>query len=420
MNDGMSKGVRECIQPGATLPGRAGSRRHLSWDALRSGFVLLVMLYHTTGVAPIVHPELAPRPFSFSHQVGASLLLVVSAYFAAATVRRHPSGRYWWGRIARLVPAFLVAVVLTWMITRYFSPAEWYLPGKRDLVGNLLLLGNWRPQDFPFLDGSYWTLPLQLMAFTVAAVLWRSRWGHGRRLHAVLWAAVLVPLLLWPVRAGGPPEAYRMVVDGFGFHRLHLFVAGVAIWLWANRRLRPLYFAALLVTCLFGHVMHTAAVGPEGWIYDWKATIGVAGGIALVCLAARIPDWDRWIPASLHTAVHWLAGISYGLYLVHQTIGFVIMRQLQDLGAGPVEQSAAMLAGGVLLGWLLTRLIERPAHRALMAFYDRRLRGEGPGRADEGAAVVVQQAGRPRFAGQLRGMVAGSDRVDARRGEQLE
>ena len=373
VNDGMSTGVLECVQPGATLPRRTASRRHVSWDVLRSGFVLLVVLYHTTFVAPIVHPELAPRPFSFPHQVGASLLLVISAYFAAATVRRHATGRYWWGRIARLVPAFLAAVVLTWAITRYLSPAEWYLPTLRDLVGNLLLLGNWRPQDFPFLDGSYWTLPLQLMAFTAAALLWRSRWGHGRRLHAVLWAAVLVPLMLWPVRAVGAPEPYRMVVDGLGFHRLHLFVAGVAIWLWANGRLRQPHFAALLTTCLFGHVMHTVTVRPEGWSQDWQATIGVSGGIALICLAARVPDWDRWIPGSLHTAVHWLAGISYGLYLVHQTIGFVIMRHLQDLGAGPVEQSAAMLAGGVLLGWLLTRLIERPAHRTLMAFYDRRL-----------------------------------------------
>jgi peptidoglycan/LPS O-acetylase OafA/YrhL len=416
----MSRAVLECAAPGTTLPVRPASRRHVSWDVLRSGFVLLVVLYHTTFVGPIVHPELAPRPFSFSHQVGASLLLVVSAYFACATVRRHPTGRYWWGRIARLMPAFLAAVVLTWTITRYFSPAEWSIPGTRDLVGNLLL-GNWKPQDFPFLDGSYWTLPLQLMAFTAAALLWRSRWGRGRRLRTVLWAAVLVPLLLWPVRAVGPPETYRMVVDGLGLHRLHLFVAGVAIWLWANRRLAPAHFAALLTACLFGHVMHTAAVGPDGWSEDWVATIGVSGGTALVCLAARFPDWDRWIPGSLHPAVHWVAGISYGLYLVHQTIGFLIMRYLHDLGAGPVEQSAAMLAAGLLLGYLLTRLIERPAHRTLMAFYDRAvcdLRGERPGRADEGAAIVVQQAGRPQVAGQFRGMVAGSDSVDARRGEQ--
>ncbi len=359
---------------GATGSRHAPSRRQVSWDLLRSGFVLLVVAYHATYVAQVVHPELAPRPFSFPHQVGASLLLVVSAYFASATVGRYPTGRYWWGRVARLVPAFLAAVVLAWAVVRYLAPTEWYTPGKRDLVGNLLLLGHWKPQEFPFLDGSYWTLPLQLMGFTAAALLWRSRWGHGWGLRVVLWATVLLPLALWPVRAAGPPEAYRLVVDGFGFHRVHLFVAGVAIWLWANGRLTRTHFLALIATCLLGHVVHSLVLGPNGWSEDWDATIGVLCGVAVICLAARGPDWDRWIPGSLRTALRWLAGISYGLYLVHQTIGYVLMRRLHDLGASPLEQCAAMLAAGLLLGWLLTVLIEQPAHRALMSFYDHRLR----------------------------------------------
>lgn len=148
--------------------------------------------------------------------------------------------------------------------------------------------------------------------------------------------------------------------------------------------------------------------------------------MALICLADRVPEWDRWIPASLHRAVQWVAGISYGLYLVHQAIGFLIMRQLQDLGAGPVEQSAAMLAAGLLLGWA-AHPVDRTTRaqcpdglvRPQTAVDDRSCR-EGPGRADEGAVLVVQQAGRPRLAGQLRRMVAGSDGVDARRGEQRE
>ncbi len=358
MTDDSSTGTSERSEFAVARPRHAPRRRQVSWDLLRSGFVLLVITYHATYVAPAIHSELAPRLFSFSHQVGASLLLVISAYFAAAAVRRHPTCRYWWGRIARLVPAFLAAVVLTWSTMRYLAPTEWPTPSKRDLVGNLLLLGNWKPQDFPFLDGSYWTLPLQLMAFTAAALLWRSRWGHGRELRAVLWVAVLLPLALWPMRSAEPPETYRMVIDGFGFHRVHLFVAGVTIWLWAHGRLTRTHFLALITTCLLGHFVHTLALGPDGWSEDWTATIGVLCGVALICLAARAPDWDRWIPSPLRTTARWLAGISYGLYLIHQSVGYVLMRRLQDHGAGPLEQSAAMLAAGLLLGWLLTRVIE--------------------------------------------------------------
>ena len=32
---------------------------------------------------------------------------------------------------------------------------------------------------------------------------------------------------------GEPPAWYRIAVDGVGFHRLHLFVAGIAVWLQA-------------------------------------------------------------------------------------------------------------------------------------------------------------------------------------------
>jgi peptidoglycan/LPS O-acetylase OafA/YrhL len=345
-------------------------RRHVSWDLLRCGFVLLVILYHTTYVAPIVHPELAPRAFAFSHQIGASLLLIISAYFACATLQRSSVLRYWWSRMARLLPAFVASVFFTWTLMRCLAPSEWYIPDKRDLVGNLLLLGNWKPAAFPYLDGSYWTLPLQLMGFTTAALLWRSRWGHGTRLRVVLWTAVLLPLFQWPLRRSEPPETYRMLIDGFGFHRLHLFIAGVAVWMWANSRLRTWHFLILISTCVAAHLVHSIVFAPDGWHQDWAGAIGVCCGILLICLAARVPDWDSWVPTSLRIPLQWLAGISYGVYLSHQTLGYLLMRRMHDLGAGPFVQSAVMITAALLLGWLLTRFIERPTHRGLMNLYD--------------------------------------------------
>ena len=91
--------------------------------------------------------------------------------------------------------------------------------------------------------------------------------------------------------------------------------------------------------------------------------------------AACGPDWDGRMPAWLRRAVTWLAGISYGVFLAHQTVGYVVMRRLQQIGVGPTLQTLAMILTGVLAGWFLTRAVERPVHRRLIALWD-----AGPGR----------------------------------------
>jgi hypothetical protein len=54
-----------------------------------------------------------------------------------------------------------------------------------------------------------------------------------------------------------------------------------------------------------------------------------------------------------------------------------MLRLQQDLRAGPTGQTVAMIVNGVVVGALLTKLVERPAHRALMRMWDRRHRSVG-------------------------------------------
>lgn len=346
------------------------SNRKISWDLVRSLCVVMVMLYHATFLSVYLHPELAPRTIAFPYQVGASLLLVISAYFACVTIRRGSLLRYWWNRIARLVPPFIGGTVVIYLAMRMTPIETWFYPTGDDLVANLLMLWNWSPSDYSFLDGSHWTVPLQLMGFTAGALLYRTSWGHGRKMLLVLWGAVLIPLIQWPLRVSDPPEWYRAIADGFGVHRWHLFVVGVVIWMWSTRRVGTAHFAALIATCMLGQALHNYSETPEGLIADWGSTVGVCLGMVFVALTAYGPDWNAVVPNAAYRPIQWFAGISYGVFLMHQTIGFLVCRRLQDFGAGPLTQTVAMLITGVVLGWLLTRIVEQPVHRIMMRFYE--------------------------------------------------
>jgi peptidoglycan/LPS O-acetylase OafA/YrhL len=334
----------------------------VSWDLLRVGAVGLVLLFHGTFLVRQWHPEMAARPFAFPYQVGASLLLVISGYFAALSLRKGDVVRWWVGRMARMLPAFFVGVLGTSLFLHLFAPPGWYTPTLRDVLANLAMLWTWKPQVYPYVDAAHWTIPLQLLWFTAIFVLWRSRHVRGDAGARVLWLVPAVELVLLPVRLNLGSETFRMLYDGFGLYRVHLFAAGIAIHLWSRRRLPAGHAIGLLGACVFVHLCQTRHV-------SW--TVGLAVGIVVVCAAALGPDWDRFVPGPLARALRWTAGITYAVYLVHQSIGYVVMRRLQDVGVGPWGQLAGLTVVAVVLGWALTVLVERPAHRAIMRGFDR-------------------------------------------------
>jgi peptidoglycan/LPS O-acetylase OafA/YrhL len=57
----------------------------------------------------------------------------------------------------------------------------------------------------------------------------------------------------------------------------------------------------------------------------------------------------------------WLGAISYSLYLTHQNIGYVLIRNLESQGIGPMTAIAIASAVALCLGGCLHRWIERPS-----------------------------------------------------------
>jgi peptidoglycan/LPS O-acetylase OafA/YrhL len=331
----------------------ARSARRINWDVIRVLAVSAVLLQHATHAGPSVHPELGPAPFTFSVEMGASALVVLSAFFSCASLAKGEPARFLRNRLARLLPAYAVAAVCTFVVLRWVAPVGWSQLTFRDLVLNVLMLQNWFP-DVRLVDFSYWTLPVQVTGFVAGALLCSRM--RGSRLRVLLWVMIVGPLVLrlWTT----DPGIVRTFYDGLGVHRAQLFAIGVAIWLWSKDRLHSAHLFALVTCGLAAQASHSA---------DLESTLGLGVLLLGMCAAAGGPDWNVWPIRVLARPIRWLAGISYGVYLVHQEIGYVVVDRMARLGFGPWARLAGFVGTAVLLGWLLTRFVERPAHRRLTA-----------------------------------------------------
>ncbi|MGQ0838876.1 acyltransferase family protein [Actinokineospora sp.] len=335
------------------------SPRKISWDLLRVLAVYSVVVQHVTHQSPINHPELGPYPFVLPLQFGASTLLVISAFFVCHTVRRGDTGRWLWSRLARLLPAYLLAVVVTYGVSRAVAPAfGWYVPNITDLAANLFLVQAWSP-GFHWIDASYWTLPVQVMAFVAAALLWPRGRHRGPALPILLWTLVVVPLVIrFAWRHDDAAQWVKSLFDGLALHRVALFGVGAAIWLWTRKRLSGKHLACYAGAVLIAQDAHSSFA-------DTPSTIAFGVILAGIVAAAGGPDWTLPGLRRLARPITWLGGISFGVYLVHQELGFVLARFLLDAGVGPWGRLVACVAMAIALGWGMTRLVERPAHRWL-------------------------------------------------------
>lgn len=377
----------------STRSAKAGQRK-ISWDAVRVIAVVSVMLGHITHQGPLAHPELDNYPFKVTGQFGAAALMVVSGFFVCQTIRRGDAGRWLRGKIARLLPSYLIAVVITYLVMRFagaafshqgfdggwfdmlFGPTSdgiawktsWYVPVGHDLLVNLGMIQGWNP-SFIWLDGSYWTLPVQIMVFVAAAVLWSATpWFRGdHTIKALAWGLTVVPLVLRFLVIGADNQASWAfgVVFGLGMHRMHAFAAGIGIWLWSRDRMSGRQLTALLAAVVIAQDMHLypAGVALPGDPARMPSDIGFAVMLVAICAAAKGPDWTFLRPVA--PLLTWLAGISYCVYLLHQELGYVLAKVLLEWGFPGWARLPLVLVAGVLAGWLMTKYVERPAHRRL-------------------------------------------------------
>jgi peptidoglycan/LPS O-acetylase OafA/YrhL len=337
-------------------------------------------------------------PIASQGDLGVDLFFVLSGFVLAHNyldrLGAQPSMQgvvsFLWRRLSRIWPLYMIAVLggglLLWLRWQWWGtqpnvPLSW-----SQLLEQALMVQQWRAPHVPDTSwtGPAWSISaewLAYLAFPVLAVVARRLVRlAGPVPTAVLAGLVLVPTLAWTTTAHTQAAPY----------------------MWLARLAGEFACGVLLSSALSGEgpVRAGAAVGPR--LASWLGPVSVTVAVAWLYLVAVL---DRaWLgplvlavfpPLVVALALgdgglqRWLGsrpmvlggGLSFALYLVHVPL-LKLFRDALDHGLVPIDPGdqvygeLAVVAGSVLVAYLLFRHVEEPVRRRLRSFEPRLPAGE--------------------------------------------
>ena len=360
---------------------RSGHQQILGLDLIRASAAVMVMFFHlgywdwTRGSdSRAILPEafIPLRPVLSAGWVGVEIFFVLSGFVIAYSAQGNTALRFAQHRFLRLFPTALLCATLiaSVLLTAYPLPQvalQW--------VKSI----SFYPSG-PWVDGTYWTLPIEVAFYALIAVTLTIR--GGRFLSPVLAAlgvvsaSVCVALWLAVPSAGGlsgllvraglefPPGACLLLVHGC------FFALGGLLYLVLLERSSPVRLLALFgsVTGCFAELLHhadgVARASGQPRALGIALSLWILAVLGLVAAVFCNPALERRAGPKGMRLARRLGVATYPLYLLHNRIGLAILGVThRRLGYGLALPLTAMLLLGLSI--VLAEMFEPPLRRAV-------------------------------------------------------
>jgi peptidoglycan/LPS O-acetylase OafA/YrhL len=352
-------------------------------DAVRFLAAAAVVLYHFTARSSPAWPDRAVDVFPRLHQVtaygylGVDLFFFVSGFVILMTAWGRDLPGYIGSRVARLFPAYWVAVLATGALLILVGGHLKDI-GPREVLVNLTMVQS--PFGVRDVDGVYWTLWVELRFYVLVGLL---------MLVGITRARVITFAMAWPVvgalaRISGSDFLARLLIADWAPY----FAAGMLVYL-AYREGWSRSLVALCGAQLAWAV--SAALGEVPKFEKMSADLDpvvVAALVVLSFLTLVVVTTTRW------SRVRWpfattLGLLTYPLYLIHEYWGWFVISELSPLLGDEIVLGVAV-ATVLALAWLIQRWVERPFARPVRRAVETFLR-EAPARVDRPATGADQR-----------------------------
>ena len=314
-------------------------------DALRGLAALAVVFYHYTSQYDKIfgHNEVLSWQLPYG-SFGVQLFFMISGFVIFLTLDRVTKPMdFVISRSSRLYPAYWSAIIITTIIVWSFGLQGEERTWVTTLANFSMIQGVF---DYPDVDGVYWTLLYELIFYVIMFLFFK--WGNFKKIHFLLLAGVLLNI------ANSATDAIPWKLQLFLLLKYnHLFAAGILYYLIKKEGMKKQHYLLLLL-CLAAHWLQGNLISSIIVSFFFAIFfLFIYGKLAFIAIKPLI----------------WLGSISYSLYLLHQNIGYIIIREVEDQGFSANTAIFSALCVSLLLAHIIMIKIERPSQSWIKSKY---------------------------------------------------
>ncbi|MFG1808635.1 acyltransferase family protein [Streptomyces sp. NPDC049040] len=346
-------------RPAPPVAKRPGKRRLYVLDGLRLVAALMVVAYHYLGYNrshpwgksnAVIFPSL--HRLAIYGWLGVYLFFLISGFVICMSCWGRTPRQFMVSRFIRLYPAYWVALIMT-------TTVLWLRPGGSNLrLTDVLTNATMVQQGLgaPNVDGVYWSLWAELRFYLLFAVV---------AVMGVTYRRVVSFCVIWLVAAvvaeQSDSDLLTLLADP---QYAPFFIGGVAIYLMYRFGPRPELWLLIAASWLDGqHQMYGLAAGASNVAkshVSWAVSVvlmTVFFGLVIAAALGKLSFFNwRWLTVA--------GSMTYPLYLIHEDIGWEIIRHTHD-HLPPYVLLVGLVLVMLLASYLIQRLIEQPTARRL-------------------------------------------------------
>ncbi|MFF4506404.1 acyltransferase family protein [Streptomyces sp. NPDC001401] len=330
-------------------------------DGIRLVAALMVAVHHYAGSWRVDQPanavwdrpvsDIMPTVFHFAAYgwIGVEIFFVISGFVICMSCWGRTPREFFVSRVIRLYPAYWFGIAFTTAVL-VVAPGVWDRLKLRDVLLNFTMLQA--GSGVANVDRVYWTLWSELRFYLLFMVVVATGLTYRKVvIFCCVWgaAAMLAPVADFHLLTlAANPEGAWFFIAGLALYLMHRFGQDLLLW------------GILAMAWLMGQRQLGLRIDNTEHVSGWRGSMVIYTVFLLVMAAIALGATDRIRWKWLVTA----GSLTYPLYLIHYVAGTTLIGQLRGT-MDPRLLVVVVIAGFLVVSWLVHRLVERPAARVL-------------------------------------------------------